>query len=138
CRRAISAAAANLPALKGSPMLRLTRWTMAHRRLVAIGWVAFAVGVLAISSSVGTRKANNFSLPNTGSQRATDLLTSRFPAQAGDADQIVFQARTGKLADPANRSAVTKVIARVSKLPHVAGVVGPCGSGSGPIPPAGT
>jgi hypothetical protein len=71
-------------------MLRLTRWTIAHRRLVAIGWVAVAVGVLAISSSVGTRKSNNFSLPNTGSQRATDLLASRFPALAGDADQIVF------------------------------------------------
>src|SRR5205807_8478463 len=117
------------------PMLRLTRWTMAHRRLVAIGWVAFAVGVLAISSSVGTRKANNFSLPNTGSQRATDLLTSRFPAQAGDADQIVFHARTGKLGDPAIRGAVTATIVRVSKLPHVAGVVSPYVSGSRAISP---
>jgi len=116
-------------------MLRLTRWTMAHRRLVAVGWVVAAVAVLAISSSVGTRKANNFSLPNTGSQRATDLLTGRFPAQAGDADQIVFQARTGKLADPANRGAVTTMIARVSKLPHVAGVVSPYASGSKAISP---
>src|SRR5437588_5142637 len=119
-------------------MLRLTRWTMAHRRLVAIGWVAFAVGVLAISSSVGTRKANNFSLPNRGSQRATDLLTSRFPAQAGDSDQIVFRARTGKLGDPVIRGAVTATIARVSKLPHVAGVVSPYVSGSRAISPAGT
>ncbi|HEY4746879.1 MAG TPA: MMPL family transporter, partial [Steroidobacteraceae bacterium] len=119
-------------------MLRLTRWTMAHRRLVAVGWVVAAIAVLAISSSVGTRKANNFSLPNTGSQRATDLLTGRFPAQAGDADQIVFQARTGKLADPANRGAVTTMIARVSKLPHVAGVVSPYASGSKAISPAGT
>jgi RND superfamily putative drug exporter len=111
---------------------------MAHRRLVAVGWVVAAVAVLAISSSVGTRKANNFSLPNTGSQRATDLLTSRFPAQAGDADQIVFQARTGKLADPASRGAVTGVIARVSKLPHVAGVVSPYVSGSRAISPTGT
>jgi RND superfamily putative drug exporter len=92
-------------------MLRLTRWIIAHRRLVAIGWVALAVGVLAISSSVGTRKSNNFSLPNTGSQRATDLLASRFPALAGDADQIVFHARAGKLGDPAIQSAVSATIA---------------------------
>src|SRR5882757_10672689 len=118
-------------------MLRLTRWIMAHRRIVAAAWIVLAVGLLALSSSVGTRKANNFSLPNTGSQRATDLLTGRFPAQAGDADQIVFQARTGKLADPANRGAVTKVIARVSKLPHVSGVVSPYASGSKAISPAG-
>src|SRR5947208_10378571 len=104
-------------------MLGLTRWTMAHRRLVAIGWIAVAVAVFAISSSVGTRKANNFSLPNTGSQRATDLLTSRVPAQAGDSDQVVFHARTGRLGDPAIRRAVAAAIARVSKLPPVSALV---------------
>src|ERR1700730_13239754 len=119
-------------------MLRLTRWIIAHRRLVAIGWVAVAVGVLAISSSVGTRTSNNFSLPNTGSQRATDLLASRFPAQAGDSDQIVFHARAGKLGDPSIRSAVTAAITRVSKLPHVTGVVSPSAAGSRAISPAGT
>jgi RND superfamily putative drug exporter len=118
-------------------MLRLTRWTMAHRRLVATGWIVVAVAVLAISSSVGTRKANNFSLPNTGSQRAMDLLQSRFPAQAGDTDQIVFHARAGKLGDPAIRSAVTATIGRVSKLPHVTAVVAPYGSGSRAISPDG-
>jgi RND superfamily putative drug exporter len=111
-------------------MLRLTRWTIAHRRLVAIGWVALAVGVLAISSSVGTRTANNFSLPNTGSQHATDLLASRFPAQAGDSDQIVFHARAGKLNDPAIQSTVSATIARVSKLPHVTAVGTPYSVGS--------
>src|SRR3981081_3434394 len=100
-------------------MLRSTRWIIAHRRLVAIGWVTVAVGVLAVSSSVGTRKSNNFSLPNTGPQRATDLLTPRFPAQAGDADQIVFRARAGRLGDPAIRGAVTAARARVSALPRL-------------------
>src|SRR3979411_3432332 len=111
-------------------MLRLTRWIIAHRRLVAIGWVAVAVGVLAVSSSVGTRKSNNFSLPNTGSQHATDLLASRFPAQAGDADQIVFHARAGKLSDSAIRGAVTTAISRVSTMPHVTGVVSPYNAGA--------
>jgi putative drug exporter of the RND superfamily len=119
-------------------MLRLTRWIIAHRRLVAIGWVAVAVGVLAIASSVGTRTSNNFTLPNTGSQRATDLLASRFPAQAGDADQIVFHARAGKLSDPAIQSTVAATLARVSKLPHVTAVVSPYNAGSRAISPDGT
>ncbi len=119
-------------------MLRLTRWTMTHRRLVALGWIAIAVGVFAISSSVGSRTSNNFSLPNTGSQRATDLLASRFPAQAGDSDQIVFHARAGKLSDPAIRSSVGATLARVSRLPHVTGVVSPYAAGSRAISPAGT
>jgi putative drug exporter of the RND superfamily len=111
-------------------MLNLTRWTLAHRRIVAAAWVVLAVGLLALSSSVGTRKANNFSLPNTGSQRATDLLTSRFPAQSGDADQIVFHARSGTLRDPAVKSAVAATVARVSHLPHVTTVVSPYTAGS--------
>src|ERR1700736_3804769 len=119
-------------------MLRLTRWTIAHRRIVAIGWVALAVGVLAISTSIGSRTSNNFSLPNTGSQRATDLLATRFPAQAGDSDQIVFHARAGKLGDPAIRGAVTAAVARVSKLPHVTAVMSPYSAGSRAISPDGT
>src|SRR6195256_3187567 len=119
-------------------MLRLTRWTIAHRRLVAIGWVAVAAGGLANSSSGGTRTANNFSLPNPGAQHATDLLTTRFPAQAGDSDQIVFHARAGKLGDPAIRGAVTAAVARVSKLPHVTGVISPYSAGSRAISPDGT
>jgi RND superfamily putative drug exporter len=111
-------------------MLNLTRWTMAHRRIVAAAWIVLAVGLLALSSSVGTRKANNFSLPNTGSQRATDLLNSRFPAQSGDADQIVFRARSGTLRDPAVKSAVTAAIGRVSRLPHVTAVMSPYAAGS--------
>jgi RND superfamily putative drug exporter len=119
-------------------MLRLTRWTMTHRRLVALGWIAVAVGVFAISSSVGSRTSNNFSLPNTGSQRATDLLASRFPAQAGDSDQIVFHARAGKLSDPAIRSTVEATLARVSRLPHVTAVVSPYTAGAKSISPTGT
>ena len=72
-------------------MLKLTRWTIAHRRIVVASWIVLAIGVLAISQAVGKRNANNFSLPNTDSQRAVDLLQGRFPAQAGDADQIVFR-----------------------------------------------
>jgi RND superfamily putative drug exporter len=119
-------------------MLGLTRWMMTHRRLVALGWIAVAVGVFAISSSVGSRTSNNFSLPNTGSQRATDLLAARFPAQAGDSDQIVFHARTGKLSDPGIRSVVGETLARVSRLPHVTGVVSPYAAGSRAISPADT
>jgi RND superfamily putative drug exporter len=111
---------------------------MAHRRLVVIGWIAVAIGVFVVSSSVGTRTANNFSLPNTGSQRATDLLASRFPAQAGDSDQIVFHTVGGKLGDPAIRSAVSATISRVSTLPHVTAVVSPYSAGSRAISPDGT
>src|SRR6266540_3215010 len=114
-------------------MLKLTRWTIAHRRIVVVSWIVLAVGVLAVSQAVGTRNANNFSLPNTDSQRAADLLQGRFPAQAGDADQIVFRARTGKLTDASTRAAIPPVLVRIARLPHVAGVVSPYAAGANGI-----
>ena len=100
-------------------MVRIARWTMAHRRIVVVAWIVAAIGIFAVSSSVGKKTASNFTLPGTGSQHAVDLLKSRFPAQAGDADQIVFHARTGTLTDAADRATIDAMLARVAALPHV-------------------
>src|SRR5437870_5078296 len=121
-----------------SSMLKLTRWTIAHRRIVVVAWIVLAAGVLALSQAAGKRNANNFSLPNTDSQRAVDLLQGRFPAQAGDADQIVFRARTGKLTDASARTAIAPMLVRIARLPHVAGVVSPYASGAGAVSKSGT
>jgi len=119
-------------------MLKLTRWTIAHRRIVVVSWIVLAVGVLAVSQAIGKRNANNFSLPNTDSQRAVDLLQSRFPAQAGDADQIVFRTRTGTLTGASAHAVIAPMLARIAKLPHVAGVVSPYDAGASAIAKAGT
>jgi RND superfamily putative drug exporter len=119
-------------------MLTLTRWTIAHRRIVVFSWIVLAVGVLALSQAVGKRNANNFSLPNTDSQRAVDLLQGRFPAQAGDADQIVFRTRTGKLTDASARAVIVPLLGRIAQLPHVAGVVSPYDAGANAVSKAGT
>src|SRR5437763_1796928 len=118
-------------------MLKLTRWTTAHRRLVVLAWIVLAAGVLGASQTVGNRTANNLSLSNTDSQRAVDLLRSRFPAQAGDADQIVFRTRSGTLTDASTRAVVTQLLLRIARLPHVAGVVSPYDTGAGAISKSG-
>ena len=119
-------------------MVKIARWTMAHRRTVVVAWIAAVVGIFAVSSSVGKKTASSFTLPGTGSQQAVDLLQSRFPAQAGDADQIVFHARTGKLTDAADRAAIDTTVARVARLPHVTSVVSPYAQGQRAISRDGT
>jgi RND superfamily putative drug exporter len=119
-------------------MLKLTRWTIAHRRIVVVAWIVLAFGVLALSQAVGKRNANNFSLPNTDSQRAIDLLQGRFPAQAGDADQIVFRTRAGELTDASARAVISPTLARIARLPHVAGVVSPYEAGANAVSKSGT
>ena len=119
-------------------MLTLTRWTIAHRRIVVLSWIVLAVGVLGVSQVVGKRNANNFALSNTDSQRAVDLLQSRFPAQAGDADQIVFRTRAGKLGDASARAVIEPLLVRIARLPHVAGVVSPYDAGAKAVSASGT
>src|SRR5438445_12934620 len=119
-------------------MLKLTRWTTAHRRLVVLAWIVLAAGVLGASQTIGTRSANNFSLPTTDSRRAVDLLQSRFPAQAGDADQIVFRTPQGKLNDASTRAVIAPLLVRIARLPHVTGVVSPYEAGANAVSKAGT
>jgi putative drug exporter of the RND superfamily len=106
-------------------MLTLARWSVGHRRLIIGLWVVALVGSLGLASGLKNRFVNNLTLPNTDSQRATELLQSRLPSQAGDSDQIVFKARSGGLENPAARASITKSLAAVRRLPHVTGVVSP-------------
>ena len=88
-----------------SPMLKLARWSTTHRMYVVLGWVVLLVAVNALAQSAGTAYSNNFTLPNSDAQRASDLLQRSFPAQAGDRDTIVFKVASGTVLDPAVQGA---------------------------------
>ena len=53
-------------------------WKRSALVLVAV------LAVLGVLASTGTGFSDDFSTPGTESQRAYDLLSDRFPAQAGD------------------------------------------------------
>jgi putative drug exporter of the RND superfamily len=107
-------------------MLKLARWTTTHRLYIAIGWVFLLIAVNAVAqSSGGPSYSNNFTLPNSDAQRASDLLEHSFPAQAGDRDTIVFKVSNGTVNDPSVKAHMSALFAQVNGLPHVAGVVSP-------------
>jgi len=114
-------------------MLKLARWSTTHRKYVLLGWVVLLLGVNLLAHSAGTKYSNNFTLPHSDAQRASDLLKRSFPAQAGDRDTIVFAVRSGTVLDPAVRARVGATLGTVAKLPHVASVISPYGG-----TPAGT
>ena len=107
---------------------RVARWTLSHRRVTVVSWLVLLVAALGASGAVGSHYSNNNSLPGTESQRATDLLSRDFPAQAGDTDQIVLHSSSGRVTDPAVRARVAPMLAQVAHLPHVTGVVSPFGA----------
>ena len=106
-------------------MLKLARWTTTHRRYVLIGWIALILAVGFLASSAGTEYSNNFTLPNSDAQRASDLLQRSFPAQAGDRDQVVFRVAHGTVLEPAVRARMSATLAQLAKLPHVSAVISP-------------
>ncbi|HEV2974782.1 MAG TPA: MMPL family transporter [Solirubrobacteraceae bacterium] len=111
-------------------MLKLARWSTTHRRYVIVGWIALLLAINVLAQSAGTSYSNNFTLPNSDAQRASNLLASSFPAQAGDRDTIVYRVSSGSVTDPAVRARMSATFAKVAKLPHVASVISPYGGAS--------
>jgi putative drug exporter of the RND superfamily len=122
--RARAAGRSKLPGMRA-----LASWITTHRKYVAIGWILVLIAINALAQSAGTSYSNNFTLPKSDSQRASDLLQHSFPAQVGDRDTIVFKVAPGSVLQPAVRARMSALFAQVSRLPHVVAVVSPYGGG---------
>ena len=97
-----------------------------RRRFVVLGvWLVVAVALVAVSHQTGDNTNNNLSLPGTGSQHATNVMTKPFPDQANGTSPIVIHAKSGKLTDSKYASAVNNAAAQVAKEPFVASVINP-------------
>ena len=110
-------------------MRHLARWSVQHRRLVVVLWLALAIGATALEAGAGSNYSNAFTLKGTQSARAIDLLRGATPRLAGDSDQIVIAARSGTVTDPAIRARVTAMLTEVSRLAHVGRVASPYAAG---------
>ena len=105
-------------------MRRFATWITGHRKTVIFGWVAALFVIGGISGSVGADFTEEFKLPASDSKEAFDLLESKFPAQSGDAAQIVFKAEGGVEA-PAVKSQMEAVFKKIEGFPHVSEVASP-------------
>jgi len=106
-------------------MVSLSRWCIAHRRVVIGGWVLIAVLATVIAGAVGRRYATNFTLSATESQHVVALLGKEFDSQSGDLDTIVFHTDRGTIDDARVRGAITALLSKVQKMPHVVSVISP-------------
>jgi putative drug exporter of the RND superfamily len=106
----------------------LARWCYRRRLVVIVIWVGVLAGLAGMSQVVKTFYDNSFTLPGTGSSQAQQLLQRAAPAQAGDADIIVWQVSHGTVRDPAVVARMSAALARVSRVPEVAAVVSPYGA----------
>ncbi len=109
-------------------MKALAIWCVRHRIAVLLLWLTALIAMTLASQSIGTAYSNSFSLPNTESTQALDLLQSAAPKRAGDQEQIVVHTATGtRVTDPAVMDAVTTMLAKVAKVDHVTEIASPYG-----------
>src|SRR5215218_8339614 len=110
---------------------RLAAWCYRRRRSVVVLWIVALVTVSVIGSNVGSTFSQGFSLTDTESARAAQLLETRFPARAGDEGQIVFAhdsnggANAGGVQDAAVQARMEELFAAVGKVSGVTSVVSP-------------
>src|SRR5437764_10587948 len=82
----------------------LARWCYRHRLVVLLLWVGALFGLGFSASTAGTNYANVFSLPDTDSKSAYDLMEKAFPNTSGDTDTVVWKVDQGSVKDQAVRS----------------------------------
>jgi putative drug exporter of the RND superfamily len=101
---------------------RVAGFSHRHKWTALLLWLAVLVGVQAASSAVGSDYRNDFSMPGTESQEATDLLAEHGSAQAGDTVEIVFAA-DGALRAQGTEERIEGMLADVAELPRVSQVI---------------
>src|SRR4029453_1482101 len=88
----------------------------ARWRFVVLGlWLVLVVGVVIGAKGAGSDTTNNVTLPGTGSQSATDLLSNRFPSQAYGSNPLVIATDSGKLTDSKYSKAIKSSVSALKK-----------------------
>jgi RND superfamily putative drug exporter len=102
---------------------RIGAWCYDHRRRVLLGWILAVIAISAVAATAGPRFENDFGGVGQ-SQQAQDLLTQRFPAQAGDQAQVVFRS-SGPVRAPGTATRISQALAAIRPLPSVTSVSPP-------------
>jgi uncharacterized membrane protein YdfJ with MMPL/SSD domain len=95
----------------------LARWTRAcasHPWRVVLGWLGIVVVLIVSVIAFGGELRDEFEIPGSDTQRATDLIEEEFAEEQGGVLNLVFAAPEGQRLDtPERRAAVNRAIARL-------------------------
>jgi putative drug exporter of the RND superfamily len=95
----------------------LSRWTRAcatHPWRVVFGWIGIVVLLVVLVGAVGGDLKDEFEIPGSDTQKATDLIESEFAAEQGGVLNLVFAAPEGQQLDtPERTAAIEEAIAEL-------------------------
>jgi RND superfamily putative drug exporter len=95
----------------------LARWARVcatHPWRVVAGWLGIVVLLVVLVGTVGGSLKDEFEIPGSETQKATDLIESEFAEEQGGVLNLVFAAPRGERLDtPERRAAINGAIARL-------------------------
>ena len=95
----------------------LAAWMRAcanHPWRVVLAWVGIIVGLIVLVSTVGGSLKDEFDIPGSDTQKATDLIEAEFASEQGGILNLVFAAPAGESLDtPERRAAIEQAIANL-------------------------
>ena len=95
-------------------LARWMRWCANHTWKVVIGWVAIIAVLIFLVATVGGSLNDEFEIPGSDTQRATDLIESEFASEQGSVLNLVFAAPEGERLDtPERKAAIEDAIAKL-------------------------
>ena len=95
----------------------LSNWMRAcasHPWRVVFAWLGIIAGLIVLVFAVGGSLKDEFEIPGSDTQRATDLIESEFASEQGAVLNLVFAAPVGERLDtPARKAAIEGAIAKL-------------------------
>ena len=81
---------------------------------MVVGWVGIVAVLIGLVATVGGELRDEFSIPGSETQKATDLIESEFASEQGGVLNVVFAAPEGERLDtPEREAAISEAIARL-------------------------
>jgi RND superfamily putative drug exporter len=85
-----------------------------HPWRVVVGWVAIVAVLVGLVATVGGSLRDEFEIPGSDTQKATDLIESQFSSEQGGVLNLVFAAPAGQRLDtPVRKAAVERAVAHL-------------------------
>ena len=95
----------------------LARWARScatHPWRVVLSWVAIIAGLIVLVATVGGSLKDEFDIPGSDTQKATDLIESEFAEEQGGVLNLVFAAPPGERLDtPERKAAIEDAVAEL-------------------------
>ena len=95
-------------------LARWARMCASHPWRVIVSWVGIVALLIVLVATVGGSLKDEFDIPGSDTQKATDLIETEFASEQGGVLNIVFAAPEGEQLDtPERRAAIEQAIAKL-------------------------